>query len=1719
MKIAAFLLGALMLMPSALDAQSAFKHPGLLHSEADFARMKQRIEDGEEAAVQSLANMQGSFAIRGDHGHGWAVNEEITRGIAGHQNYINAYRNASRAYQMAMIWKLTGDIGAANEAVGILNSYALYNKSLGGNTNISLIPAFTGYHFLNAAEIVRDYEGWNKEDFDRFKQYMVDVWFTVAQDFLERRHDTVAKEGNWIHYYSNWGVGNALFCISLGIFADMPDVYNYGMYWLTEGPGCESLFIGEHPYPNAGVMSGEGWGLIPWFHPDDRAPLGYFGQMQESGRDQGHSLASLGLLGTALETLYKQDNNVYCNLYNPIVEGLAGSAIVAGAAEYVAAYNTGSDDLPWKNNWWMTGFNANSRGQWRPIWQQFINAYENRMGIQMPYSHKAHDAMGLEWGSGDYGAGSGSYDHIGWGDLCHNDEPVAPGMAPTVLYPVITINGSETHHVGFASKIAKGAGVTLTANLQKGESNTGNWIWDDGTTGQTRTITATKSGLYTVTYTNSKGVKSRQSFSLAVYGEGVTGTLKHDFTKHNEVTTLTDDATLLVGLGTTATLRSIYTNWNFIEKEEWFENDALIATGGLLSYTLNDSNDHTIVYRLTTESGAVVERTFTIQRDINDLTNLLADPHCNDLSKWTKTGATMQIGPNAQYNRFAWPFIETFRFASQDDKNGWGLGTFDIKSSVSGLAPGKYRLSANIIATQQSGLDNGQKGVVGGYYLYAGGAMVPVSSLNGAPETFAVYFYVGSDGKMTYGVKNVADQNYAESFMGANWFAMDEFDMMSLGNDDLAADLENLTNRGNAIAEDMVPAYIYNKVQTALGMAEDNVDKMVALQTAVCEAEAAATYYKAYVQESNCLQDALTRSGYSNATLTTAIANLTGAQSIEQMHAAHKAMTDAWKSAITSINTYQDVSFLVNNMNLSHSTPNWYDNSLHWKTECLTGNMRVFDYNGVTTLERKCDGNFSAGERVLYQTVSGLPRGYYTLSVKALQGSRFGRVALYARSATESRDTLQNERSVDPYNVGVYVEDGTLDLGLLSLEDNRTDWAFMQDIHLTYYASARTLLAELCAEAQAQVDNGGTNLLKNTLTKAKNDLSTSASEATLAQDIDALRYAMNYVETLDYNFAVNGWQKITTAEAMDAAVADGDVFVLRDNHGFMMDLVSLDNGRKKMMFSEIADPLSHPSMVWTIENGSVEGKLGIRNITYSCLLMQTEWNAGWEINTHDQPVAISWADMNFALDDKGSWTIENGTYPATSNNGYGYFGPWDPYFAAGQHVAGNKQEDLASHFDIYSMSRADYYKKYIKEESRDLTKFLANPSFETGNAWGWYTEGNGFTVHALDNLDGKDGTFYAQWWLGSGTMWEGRVTQNVKGLPKGRYEITALAGGAAHMDFYVMKDGVNIAATGLFFDEAKIDRTLAFDITEDGTEVLIGYYHNKQGANRWVAVDNFRLKYVGGIVNIVNPSFEDGLNGWTFDQPQGGDYGVKDNSGIYFTSNADGAHVLNVWDKGAPVTQVLEDLEPGVYKLSATLASSELNGYEPSVYLMANGKTAGVSVDKNGNVGVVGHIYFKVGNSGESVVIGVVGCDKNNGYTYTEDLDDMFWYKADNFQITMVGDEMLQDDVDELNSAIETVPTTGMDKKFLAELTAAKNAWVENPSVDNYNTLKFLISRSNIEVRKRTDLLNSLRIGIVARLLNALQNSTVNDTMDYNQDDKVNMDDVDFVRDVILKRK
>ena len=603
-----------------LLAQGVFVHPGLLHTQHDIDDIKERLAENDSKTVQAFDVLKNSWVAAKSETEVWGITEYIKRGVAGDENYMNAYRNAAKAYQCALLWKITGEKQWATRALYVLNQYPLITKGLGGNTNQSLIPGFIGYQFLNAAELMRDYDGWAQEDFERFKQWMIDVWFVTAQDFLERRHDTVTREGNWYHYHSNWGLGNALFCVSLGVFADLPDIYNYGMWWIKEGPGNESLYVGEsHPWKLDQGMCGYGWGLIPWFHQDDRGPFGYLNQMQESGRDQGHSMAALGLLSYAFQTAYNQGDNAFCNLYNPLVPGMAGSAMVAGAAEYVAMYNCNQvdpADIPYKTNWWMGGLNATGRGQNRPIWQLFVNHYQNRMGIPMEYCTRMTRIVGIESGGNNaYGTNSGGYDHTGYGTLMHNDTTVAEEMKPTILFPEIVESDGEVRPYAEMKGVRSGTKLTLRAVLPDGEADTGNWEWEDGVKGQSRDITVGTSGIYRLYYTNAHGVRSTQMFCISMYGEGIKATLT-PWIEYDGGARMTGITEFSAVNGRKVTLGVDYANWNYVSTTIWYDEDGkILGSGG--SYTFNQSSsDRTFKVVLTNESGVQISKEFTITNSV-----------------------------------------------------------------------------------------------------------------------------------------------------------------------------------------------------------------------------------------------------------------------------------------------------------------------------------------------------------------------------------------------------------------------------------------------------------------------------------------------------------------------------------------------------------------------------------------------------------------------------------------------------------------------------------------------------------------------------------------------------------------------------------------------------------------------------------------------------------------------------------------------------------------------------------------------------------------------------------------------------------------------------------------------------------------------------------------------------------------------------------------------
>ncbi len=1061
-----------------MSAQVGFRHPGLLHSEADFQSIRDRVAAGDADMVAALDALRNSRGIVNPGN--MAVTGTIIRGISG-QNYMNAYRGAAYAYQCALMWKITGETSYADRAVETLNAWRTWNTALGGNTNISLIPGFTGYQFINAAELMRDYrsDAWGEEEFELFKQYMVDVWFTVAQDFLERRHDTVTREGNWYHYHSNWGLGNALFCVSLGILCDSPDIYNYGMYWIKEGPGNESLCVtAAHPDPYAEGLCGFGWGLIPWFHKDDRGPLGYLNQMQESGRDQGHSMAALGLLSYAFQSAYNQGDNAFCNLNNGLIEGEAGSAMVAGAAEYVAAYNAGHDDLPYTTNWWMTGLNATGRGQFRPIWQLFINHYENRMGIPMQFCHEMEDAIGMELGGGSYGGNSGGYDHLGFGDLMHNDGRRATAdEVPTLLFPQIA-SASETRDYAEIRNVAPGTVLTLSASLPEGESDTGNWRWEDGATGSQRQVTVEHSGIYRVTYTNSKGVESTQMFSIAMRGEGLKATLTATVTCNGTVSDGTGPVAL--GRGNKAYFTTAYANWNYIESEKWYVDGEEVATGGTYVYEQPDDQSHTLLFRLTNQSGVVVEKTFHIVPDEADLTGMLPDAGCEDLSAWKTEGAGFQTQPGiASYPGFNPLFIECYRDPGQDGMPRWGLGRFDISQTLGGLQPGKYTLGVSVIATQQGLEGEASKNYVKDVYLYAGGKPVAVSSQNNLPERFSVDFYVGEGGQVAFGVKNLTDQDHARSVNGINWFAMDNYSLVYRGLSDLDADVETWRARAAAVKEGEVTGEIYSQLQALLAEPSADLEWVVRAQQWLGEADLVRPRYAEFCGKAEAYRHAMS---VPDEMLEQALSDFDAAGTSAEFYDAYEAMERAWKAYLANLDRAEsavDLTFVWQNAGLEQASPSMWDDGSGWFTDAAGGNFRVCavpDENrgtaqGVNMVER-WGWTYADDVKLVYQSLSGMPAGRYVFQASAFKADRAGNICLFAN---DRECPVYATAAMQSYRVSALVEDGQLAVGLRQGRLNSCGWTAMTDIRLTY-DSPLVLLDEAVAQAESLdygTDEGG----------------------------------------------------------------------------------------------------------------------------------------------------------------------------------------------------------------------------------------------------------------------------------------------------------------------------------------------------------------------------------------------------------------------------------------------------------------------------------------------------------------------------------------------------------------------------------------------------------------------------------------------------------------------
>ena len=368
-------------------ARKTFVHPGLLHTEADFARMQAKVR----AKAQPWHAGWAMLAANPHSSSSWTPNPLVTviRGGTG-ENYGTLYNDIAAAYQNALRWKITGDHANGNRARDTLNAWSGTLKTVTGTADRFIAAGIYGFEFANAAEIMRGYPGF---DLRRFQTMMLDVFYPLNNQFLTKHNGAFIT-----NYWGSWDMLTIASILAIGILCDQPAKVNQAIGYFKNGAGNGSVMHEmPHLYPG---------GLAQWI---------------EVGRDQGHATLGVGLMGAICQMAWNQGYDLYGYDHNRFLKG----------AEYVAKYNLGHS-VPYTPYTWVYGapgiwsgsqtFTAASpdgRGDIRPIWAILYNHYVRRKRLHAPYITAYAAKVRPEGGGGDYGPNSGGYDQLGFGTLTY----------------------------------------------------------------------------------------------------------------------------------------------------------------------------------------------------------------------------------------------------------------------------------------------------------------------------------------------------------------------------------------------------------------------------------------------------------------------------------------------------------------------------------------------------------------------------------------------------------------------------------------------------------------------------------------------------------------------------------------------------------------------------------------------------------------------------------------------------------------------------------------------------------------------------------------------------------------------------------------------------------------------------------------------------------------------------------------------------------------------------------------------------------------------------------------------------------------------------------------------------------------------------------------------------------------------------------------------------
>ena len=337
-----------------------FIHPGGLHTQADFDRMKAKVAANASPWVDSYNQLTTIWMA--NLNMPWHPVTQIVRG-ASPNNYARSQDDALAIYYHALRWRITGDTNYAEEAIVGMNLWSsTMTNGVGGNSNWALGAGICGYEFAVAGEALRGYTNWSQTSISNYCNFLK-IFAGGNDSFLVNHNGTCDS-----HYWCNWDACNVASLMACAVFCDDTNMFNRAVAYVKQGKGN-------------GNMTSAAW----YVHTNGLA------QWQESGRDQAHAMDGIAWMGVACQVAWNQGVDLYGYDDNLFLRGL----------EYSAKYNLWSD-VPYASYlvcegssfaWGSWSLSAGARGFLPPTWDLFYNHYVNKRGLSAPWTAAAAAAL------------------------------------------------------------------------------------------------------------------------------------------------------------------------------------------------------------------------------------------------------------------------------------------------------------------------------------------------------------------------------------------------------------------------------------------------------------------------------------------------------------------------------------------------------------------------------------------------------------------------------------------------------------------------------------------------------------------------------------------------------------------------------------------------------------------------------------------------------------------------------------------------------------------------------------------------------------------------------------------------------------------------------------------------------------------------------------------------------------------------------------------------------------------------------------------------------------------------------------------------------------------------------------------------------------------------------------------------------------------------------